>query len=224
MQWRSRADGKIVAAGYAYPSASPPDFALARYNSDGSLDTTFSGDGKVVTDFASLADGTNAVAIQSDGKIVAAGYTTGSSGDNFALARYNADGSLDTSFGGGDGLVTTDFGVSAWVLVWQYSPMARSWWRVRDVPAQSMILRWRAITPTALLDTSFGSGDGMVTTDFFGNDDYAYAMAIQSDGKIVAAGYATSNNAYYFALVRYTSRRQPGYYILRQRQGCHPIR
>ena len=68
--------------------------------SDGSLDTTFSGNGKVVTDFLGGADEANAVAIQSDGKIVAAGYATDPSSRNyFALARYNSDGTLDTTFG-----------------------------------------------------------------------------------------------------------------------------
>lgn len=98
-----QADGKIVTAG-----TSADDFALARYNPDGSLDTTFSDDGKLTTDFGSR-DEANAVAVQNDGKIVAAGNADES--NDFALARYNADGSLDTTFSG-DGKVTTDFGSS----------------------------------------------------------------------------------------------------------------
>ena len=97
------ADGKIVAAGYVL-IGSLFDFGLARYNTDGSLDTTFDGDGKVTTDFGDSEDA-RGVAIQADGKIVAAGSTLG----DFALARYNTDGSLDTTFGS-DGKVTTDFG------------------------------------------------------------------------------------------------------------------
>jgi uncharacterized delta-60 repeat protein len=84
------------------------DFALARYNTNGSLDTTFDGDGKVMTDFGSL-DVATAVDIQGDGTIVAAGYVFVESTD-FGVARYRADGSPDTIFGGGDGKVTTDFG------------------------------------------------------------------------------------------------------------------
>jgi uncharacterized delta-60 repeat protein len=100
-------DGKIVAAGFA---GSDFDFALARYNTDGSLDTTFGGDGKVTTDFAGSGsrDEAHAVAIQGDGKIVAAGLAVVSGIFDFALARYNTDGSLDTIFSG-DGKVTTDF-------------------------------------------------------------------------------------------------------------------
>src|SRR5918992_350220 len=84
----------------ANPAAAPP----------GDLDPTFDGDGKVTTDFAGATDEANAISIQADGKIVAAGVARiGLNGSqDFALARYNANGSLDTTFSG-DGKVTTDF-------------------------------------------------------------------------------------------------------------------
>ena len=90
----------------------PPaiDFAVARYNANGTLDTSFSGDGKQTTDFGRSSEA-SAVAIQGDGKIVAVGATESSPYD-FALARYNANGSLDTSFSG-DGKQTTAFGSSS---------------------------------------------------------------------------------------------------------------
>ena len=69
-----------------------------RYNTDGSLDTNFDSDGKVTTAIGSANDYALSVAIQSDGKIVAAGYSDNGSNDDFALVRYNTDGSLDTSF------------------------------------------------------------------------------------------------------------------------------
>ena len=97
-----QADGKIVVAG-----SSGSDFALARYNSDGSLDRSFDGDGKLTTDFAGGEDSAAGVAVQSDGKIVVAGNSDG----DFALARYNRDGSLDRSLNG-NGKLTTDFGSS----------------------------------------------------------------------------------------------------------------
>ena len=103
-----QADGKIVAAG-SYNNGTDNDFALARYNTNGSLDTTFDTDGKVVTSFGSGYDVAHSVAIQSDGKIVAAGgYDNGTDWD-FALARYNTNGSLDTTFDT-DGKVVTPFG------------------------------------------------------------------------------------------------------------------
>lgn len=72
---------------------------------DGDLDPTFDTDGKVTTDLDSGTDRAYSVAIRSDGKIVAAGNT----GGDFALVRYNSDGSLDTSFDG-DGKLSTDLG------------------------------------------------------------------------------------------------------------------
>ena len=103
-------DGKIVAVGRAgtFPDI---DFALARYNPNGSLDTSFSGDGKQTTDFFfGAVDAANGVALQGDDKIVAAGLAGGgSTGDDFALARYNPNGSLDASFSG-DGKRRSNFG------------------------------------------------------------------------------------------------------------------
>ena len=108
-------DGKIVVAGGTGGLPAARDFALARYNTNGALDTGFSGDGMLRTDIADV-DAATGVAVQGDGKIVAVGHAdvlsvdhpdTAISGD-FALARYNPDGSLDTSFSG-NGKQTTDF-------------------------------------------------------------------------------------------------------------------
>src|SRR5262249_2754285 len=98
-------DGKIVAAGFAN-GGSDDDFALARFNADGSLDPTFGAAGKVTTLFGSSDDFISALVLQPDGKIVAAGFTNNGTNDDFALARYNTDGSLDSTFGTG-GKVTT---------------------------------------------------------------------------------------------------------------------
>src|SRR5262245_31511571 len=99
-------DGKIIAAG----TSGLGDFALARYNSDGSLDPTFDDDGKVTTNLATL-DEVRGLAIQPDGKIIAAGLTESvvPSYESFAVARYNPDGSLDTTFDG-DGIAITALG------------------------------------------------------------------------------------------------------------------
>lgn len=100
--------GRIVAAGIAGGGGPDPGFALARYNPvNGALDTTFSGDGKVITQFTSGWDAPNGVTVQADDSIVAAGGAAGS-GFRFAVARYTPNGVLDTSFGG-DGKVTTNF-------------------------------------------------------------------------------------------------------------------
>ena len=100
-----QSNGKILVVGNDMA-----DFEVVRYNTDGSLDTTFDTDGKVTTDIGtSTTDSANAVAIQSDGKIVATG-SSGSSTD-FAVVRYTTTGTLDTTFDT-DGKQTTDIGTS----------------------------------------------------------------------------------------------------------------
>jgi uncharacterized delta-60 repeat protein len=190
-----QADGKIVAAG-----SSGADFALARYNPDGSLDPTFDGDGRVVTDFGAFDQGSD-VAIQADGKIVAAG----SSGADFALARYKPDGSLDPTFDG-DGRVVTDFGAddgANGVAVQADGTIVAAGQSSAGVLADLDFALAR-YNPDGSLDPTF-DGDGRVVTDFGGAfNDQANAVAIQTDGKIVAAGLGETGLADLdFALARY---------------------
>jgi uncharacterized delta-60 repeat protein len=184
-----QADGRIVAAGSASFSMGRHDFALARYNTDGSLDASFDGDGKVVTDFASGDDHGRAAAIQADGKIVATGTTFLSLNGvpRFALARYNTDGSLDSTFDG-DGRVET--------AVTSHS-QANAAAIQTDGKIVAAGLGWVGETKDFALarynsdgsvDATFGGGDGHVITDFAGGSDEANGVAIQVDGKIVAAG------------------------------------
>jgi uncharacterized delta-60 repeat protein len=196
-------DGKIVAAGRAGGSGNR--FALARYNTDGTLDTTFSGDGKVTTDFTSGSDAAIGVAIQpSDGKIVAAGYAA-SGGSRFALARYNTDGTLDTTFSG-DGEVTTDFTSGddfAWTMAIQADGKIVAAGGAGGKGERFALARYNT---DGTLDTTF-SGDGKVTTDFTSGYEYIDAIAIQpSDGKIVAVGSANYYGSHpKFALARYNT-------------------
>jgi len=103
-------DGKIVVAGQACAANYVCDLAVARYNPDGSLDTTFSGDGKVTKDFGGGDNGSlGGLAIQSDGKIIIAGYMHNGSSYDFAIYRFNENGTLDTTFSR-DGMVNISFG------------------------------------------------------------------------------------------------------------------
>lgn len=96
-----QSDGKIVVAGYSSTqNGSKDDFAVVRYNPNGNLDTSFNGTGKVTTAIGSGHDQGYSVAVQSDGKLVVAGYSRNGSNDDFALVRYNDNGSLDTGFNG----------------------------------------------------------------------------------------------------------------------------
>jgi uncharacterized delta-60 repeat protein len=198
-----QSDGKIVVAGFSNGPTAGPDFALARYNADGSLDTTFGSGGRVTTDFSNDADYASAVTVQADGKIVAAGYSYGgATGYDFALARYNADGSLDATFDG-DGKVTTDFAAG--------DDVANAVALLADgkiLVAGSSDGTSFAVTRYNIdgtLDATFGGG-GKVTTDFSSTSD-AQCMAVQSDGQIVVAGTTSAgySTGYDFALVRYTS-------------------
>jgi uncharacterized delta-60 repeat protein len=202
-----QADGKIVLAGSARLSGTNYDFALARYNSDGTLDTTFSLDGKLTTDFGSTKEGAVAVAIQPNGRIVVAGTTyNNTSNANFALARYTTNGALDTTFSL-DGKLTTDFGTNRDILTDIALQANGKIVAVGSIPAAPRLPTNFALARyngDGALDTTF-SGDGKQSTDFFGSVDRAEGVAIQADGKIVVAGYthAFQSNTRDFALARY---------------------
>ena len=198
-----QSDWKIVVAGQVF-DGSQYAFGLARYNSDGSLDTSFNGDGKVTTCVGTLGDDAYSVAIQPDGKILVAGCTLIGSNEDFALARYNSDGSLDTSFDG-DGKATTDFNRSDCANAVAVQPDGKivvAGYTLIDSNWDFALARYNS---DGSLDTSF-DGDGKVTTTIGARNDYAQsvAMTIQSDGKIVVAGRA-SIDSYDFALARYNS-------------------
>jgi len=196
----SQADGKVVAAGIS-DAAGSFDFALARYNPDGSLDASFGSGGKVLTDFGSQVwDIVSAVAIQPDGKIVAAGVSRAANGYDWdiALVRYNPDGSLDASFGAGGKVRTGLLGGFANAVALQPDG--------RIVVAGSS---WSGVTQFALLryntdgtvDSGFGTA-GIALADV--GDGDARSIALQPDGKIVAGGYSRSSGLD-VALVRFNS-------------------
>ncbi|WP_351234945.1 calcium-binding protein [Streptomyces sp. NPDC002133] len=199
-----QADGRIVAAGESFSGVTFPDFALARYNTDGSLDTTFGTDGKVTTDFTGNIDDAFAVAVQADGRIIAAGRSVSGFSNNFALARYNTDGSLDTTFDT-DGKVTTSFGgnsdLAFAVAVQADGRIVAAGESFSGVSNDFALARYNT---DGSLDTTFDT-DGKVTTSFGGNSDLASAVAVQADGKIIAAGLNSSVGTDDFALARYNT-------------------
>lgn len=175
-------DGKIVVAGFTDWYGSP-DFAVVRYNPDGSLDTSFDGDGKVTTDFSGHSDFGRSVKLQRDGKIVLAG----TSDQFYAVARYNPDGSLDNSFDG-DGKVLTDIGSPVYDIFnsMELQPDGKivlggggSFFRYIRFPP--VVVRYNT---DGSLDSSFGSGGQVVIK----NIRYAAGVAIQNDGKILTVG------------------------------------
>ena len=201
-----QADGKLVVAGSYKNEGTPHEFALARYNVDGSLDATFGSGGKLTTK-AGIGDAfASAVTLQRDGRIVLAGYSEDTQDHDFALACYSTSGTLDQSFGNG-GLVATDFSGStddiAYALAVQRDGKLIVGGRTGEYPA--FVFGLARYGSNGQLDQSFGSG-GKVATDF-GNNDQAYAVALQRNGKIVLAGLSFANGSNYdFALARYLGR------------------
>jgi len=210
----TQADGKFIVVGTTYTNNdyTGEDFALARYNANGTLDTSFGVQGKVKTDFPGLAAVASSVVIQPDGKIVVAGgaFPLFTFLGNFEIARYNINGSLDTSFGNG-GIVTTHFpgGQGSYAFALALQPDGKivaagthfvNFSSDASSDTDFALARYNADgTP----DASFGS-NGLVTTDFAGFNDDVFSLLLQPDGKLVAVGDATTPSTYIdFALARY---------------------
>jgi uncharacterized delta-60 repeat protein len=188
---------RIFVAGNVDTGSRGDDFALVRYSANGIISArSFGTGGKVTTDFGGN-DYANSITIDPQGRIVAAGHTNG----DFGLARYHADGSLDHAFGG-DGKVTTDFAgggaddvavdSQGRIVAVGYQPTGGEY---EDLGAFA-VARYN---PNGALDSSFGAG-GRVTTDFGADTlDEAFSVAIDSQDRIVAAGYRSG----VYALARY---------------------
>ena len=209
-----QADGKLIVVGTTYKNNdfSDEDFAVTRYNTDGTLDNSFGRKGKVRTDFPSLAAVPSSVVIQPDGKIVVAGgaFPIFTFLGNFEIARYNPNGTLDTSFGDG-GIVTTIFPQGSYASDVALQPdgkiIAAGTVFVDFIIGESSDTDFALAryNPDGTPDVTFGNA-GQVSTDFAGFEDDAFSVLIQPDGKIVAVGSANDPATFYdFAAVRYLS-------------------
>ncbi|MBS0432929.1 MAG: hypothetical protein JSS21_11080 [Proteobacteria bacterium] len=207
-----QADGKLVVAGTTYINNdfSGEDFALARYNPDGSLDASFGIHGRVTTDFPGLAAVISSVVVQPDGKILVAGgaFPLFTFLGNFEIARYNPNGSLDTSFGSG-GIVTTHFpqGSYASALALQADgkivAAGTDYVNFSSEESSDTDFALARYNPDGSPDIGFGNG-GQITTDFEKHNDDAFAVLLRPDGRIVAVGSALDPVSFYdFAAARY---------------------
>ncbi|MDQ4123260.1 MAG: FG-GAP-like repeat-containing protein [Acidobacteriota bacterium] len=189
-------DGKIIVVGYAQN-----DFAVVRYNQNGTLDSGFGSGGKILTPVGAGSDEAYSVALQTDGKIVVAGYASG----NFAVVRYNQNGTLDSAFGDGGKVITDVSGFDlaeaiaiqpdGKILVAGYS----------GSPRRFSLVRYNS---DGTLDQTFGTAGKVIQqvgTSSVG--DAGRAIALQTDGKIIVAGVAAVDLAQTtvnrFALVRF---------------------
>jgi uncharacterized delta-60 repeat protein len=193
----AQVDGKILVAG-----SSSRDVALVRYNPNGSLDTTFGTAGIVTTDIDGKIDEAKALAIQSDGKIVVAGNSENVSTSEFVVLRFLANGQPDLSFGTA-GKVRTKidpFLNSLSAMTLQADSKILLAGMTGSNSGDFALLRFN---PDGSLDASFGNA-GTVTTDIgTGSQDFANAIGLQADGKIVLAGQTSNQVGLDFALARY---------------------
>jgi len=201
-------DGKIVVAGYSFNAGGQSCFTVLRYRADGSLDTSFADSGKLTTCIAKHSSA-ESVAIQSDGKIVVAGNLFIDSNNNdFAVVRYNVNGTFDTSFNK-TGKATADFGPDDHghsVAVYRDGRIVVAGYTTNSSKERCALACFKV---NGSLDTSF-NGTGKVTTDFSGDGNAeGQGVAVQTDGKIVVVGYATAGGVEKFALARYNTDGTP---------------
>jgi uncharacterized delta-60 repeat protein len=212
-------DGKIIVVGRASVQNSW-DFIAVRYNPDGTLDTSFDGDGVVITNMAtdtasaSTSDRAYSVDIQADGKIVLGGsaFNLAASDDDIALVRYNPNGSLDTTFNGTGKLILRQPVSYEYISAIKIQPDGK-------IAAVGNVGRF-TVYPGSGTDINYDfaamrfNGDGSPDTTFNGTGqtvisfgdfpDTAYDMILQPDGKIVAAGnYSADLSDTRTALVRF---------------------
>jgi uncharacterized delta-60 repeat protein len=200
-----QSDGKVVALGDRGFPGNPTtiDFNLLRYNTDGSLDATFGSGGIVIAAFSTAADHAWDVAVQPDGKIVAVGYTNGTSPASALVVRLNPDGSLDATFGTG-GYVTVSYGAgvssTAYGLALQADGKI-----VISGDASSGFGVARLLPANGALDPTFGSGGRTIVTPGSRIVVRASDVALQTvsgEQRIVLAGGFQKGNNTDFGLMR----------------------
>lgn len=203
-----QSDGKIVLAGISH-IGNKPDFAIIRFLSDGTLDSTFDGGGyaEFIIGINDEEEAANAIAIQPDGKYVLAGYVFNGLSNDFAVIRLNSNGSVDNSFNG-NGRRSVNFGNDDRANAVVIQPdgkilLGGSW---TGGASDFALVR---LNPNGTFDNTF-SGDGMANAAFsptgFGAAEFANAMALQPDGRIILAGYTNQFDVGDdFGLMRFTA-------------------
>ncbi len=201
-------DGSILVAGTT-SDGTAGNFLLLSYDSNGALDKSFGNSGVVTTDFDGKDDFISSLFTQSDGKILAVGSSGNTSGYNIAMARYHSNGSLDSSFGMDGKLThafegTSDFGESVTLQSDGKILVAGETLVNSSGSYDFALLRFNQ---DGSLDTSFGN-NGVVVTPVSANNDFAYHVAVQADGKILLTGGSNIDAARQnseLTLIRYNS-------------------
>jgi uncharacterized delta-60 repeat protein len=195
-------DGKILVGGSTYGFGMWHDFLLARFTPTGDLDRSFGKGGFVATDFLTYYDYGIAMALQSNGRIVVAGRIGSGSLSDIGLVRYNANGSLDTSFGT-KGLVTVQLGGFSndqpHDMLLQSDGKIVVAGQCGSYPDDNFCLL--RLNPNGTADQTFGS-EGKVITDM-GGSDVAEGVTLQSDGRLIVSGYSMKGGNWVGVLMRH---------------------
>ena len=213
-------DGKILVAGSTTVGANS-DFALLRLTNPGGVpDPGFRlGTGKAITDLGGSDEAAQAVLQQPDGKILEAGYTNlGGTRDFVVVRRTSPQGVLDSTFGSGSGKVLANFGGMDTASSMALQPDGKIVVAGYTTAGGTHDFAVARFNSNGTLDTSFGSGGKSIAS--LGGQDDAYAVALQSDGKIVLAGYTSAGNGNDFAVARFIGGEPTGYV---RPKGATPI-
>ncbi len=199
-----QSDGKIVVS-KSVSNGVDEDFALFRFNIDGSIDSTFDFDGQATTAIGLANDQNYCLAIQTDGKIVTAGITLNASIiSSVAIARFNTDGSIDSTFDS-DGIVTTTIGVNSNFIkdmkIQTDGKIVLAGINFNGSNYDFLVLRYNS---NGTLDPTFDT-DGIVISAIGPSYDVANSLVIQPDGKIILGGYSSDGSFEDFAIVRYNN-------------------
>lgn len=196
-------DGKLVVAGACW-NGSKWEFCVARYLPIGVLDPSFGSGGKVITSITTANNVARSIALQADGRLVLAGECVNGTNADFCLVRYLADGTLDPAFGSGGIVLTTmvpGFD-SAYSLTPQPDGKLVVGGRCHNGSDQDFCLA--RYQPNGALDAGFGTAGKVITPLGTGND-FAFAIGLQPDGKIMLTGSCTVGSETDFCAARYLS-------------------
>jgi uncharacterized delta-60 repeat protein len=196
-------DGKYLVAGYTWNNATADsyDFAVARFNANGTLDSGFGAGGKVVIDFSFSSDFCNAMVLQTDGKILLAGQANVAGTFKLAVVRLDTNGTVDSSFGGGTVLVDFGSGVNSFALAMALQPDGKAVFvGATNTPGTGYKFAMARLNSNGSLDTGFGTAGKI---NFFLGQyqseqiaDYGRAVAIHNGKIIVAVEYNAAPISY----------------------------
>ncbi|HPG61473.1 MAG TPA: delta-60 repeat domain-containing protein [Casimicrobium sp.] len=192
-------DGKVLLAGTCYIGPGS-DFCAARYNLNGTLDTTWNGTGKVITDIGIVLSSAAAIAVQPDGKVLLAGYCYNGGNNDFCATRYNANGTLDTTWNGTGRVITAMGGGDGTASAMTLQPDGKVL-LAGTCSSDFCAARYNA---NGSLDTSW-NGTGKLLSAIGSGYDSAGAITLQPDGKVLLAGYCYNGTNNDFCAARYNS-------------------